>query len=92
VDVPIRVTDSNGVDIAYSQALSVTVNIVGGTAPDAKVALNAEESTSALTVPLVAGAVTVTVSATGTGTVSLSLSDPGGNSLDLVDTALVTFS
>ena len=94
-DVPVQVTDSNGVRNTFSEKKQVQVDISGGSAAGKK--LSTPDGTvvgavdASIVVDLVDGAVVVRVEASGIGTVTLALTDVG-TGLDVSDTATVTFS
>ena len=88
VEVPIEVTDSNGIRSLLSGVTEVTVSITSGTAAG-KVLGNGNQTQ---VVALSEGRGVVIVKATSTGTIALDLEDSAGSGLDVSDTALVTFS
>lgn len=94
-DVPVEVTDSNGIRNTFSEPKQVQVDITAGSAtgkklstPDGSVVGVVDAS---IVVRLVDGEVTIRVEASSTGTVILGLTDLG-TGLDVTDTATVTFS
>lgn len=92
--ITLSITDSNGIKIPYTKTASVTLDITGGTASNAKLTLGISESAigGSLVVKLTDGTTPVTVTATSTGTVILGLIDTSGLGFDMTDTATVTFS
>lgn len=94
VPVNVEVTFSDGTHSVRSKVASVQVDITGGTAANKRLRVGDKVSPvdGSILLPLTDGAAQVIVEGDGAGTVLLGLSNPSKASLDVSDTATVTYS